>query len=189
VDVGRFGRDTHSMFGLLEVDVTEARRELRRLRQQGRDVSFSAWMIKTIGDAVARNRHAHAMVWKRRKLIAFNDVDIAMPVERLVDGKPVPLALLIRKANERSAEDIAREIRDAQQKPISDEKDFILSGHRFAGWALQLYYSAPRSASTCGPFSTMSSCFTSRAGWCTRNRYGRISTQYWTGCRRAGTLR
>jgi len=90
VDVGRFGRNKHYMFGLLEVDVTDARRHLRKLRQQGREISFTAWMIKTIGDCVARNRYAQAMRWKSRKLIAFYDVDIAIPIERAIGGKGVP---------------------------------------------------------------------------------------------------
>ncbi len=145
VDVGRFGHNKHYMFGLLEVDVTDARLHLRKLRQQGQEISFTAWMIKTIGDCVARNRYAQAMRWKRRKLIAFNDVDIAMPVERLVDGKAVPLPLLIRQTNRRTATDIHYEIQRALQKSIADEKDFILNRHQFSRWALQLYYFAPQS--------------------------------------------
>ena len=143
-DVGRFGHNKHYMFGLLEVDVTEARRRLRKLRLQGEETSFTAWMIKTIGDCVARNRYAQAMRWKRRKLIAFNNVDIALPVERVVDGTGVPLPLLIRETNKKAARDIYMEIQAALRKSISDEKDFILSRHRFSRRALQLYYSAPQ---------------------------------------------
>ena len=73
-------------------------------------------MIKTIGDCVARNRYAQAMRWKRRKLITFNDVDIAIPVERTVGGKGVPLALLIKQTNIKSARDIHHEIESARQK-------------------------------------------------------------------------
>jgi hypothetical protein len=143
-DVGKFGHNKHYMFGLLEVDVTAARHHLRKLRQRGQQTSFTAWMIKTIGDCVARNRYAQAMRWKRRKLIAFNDVDIAMPVERTVSGKRVPLALLIRQTNLKSAQDIYFEIQAAQQKSITDEKDLILNRHQFSRRALQLYYSAPQ---------------------------------------------
>ena len=144
VDVGKFGHNKHYMFGLLEVDVTGARRLLRKLRQQGQETSFTAWMIKTIGDCVARNRYAQAMRWKPRKLIAFNDVDIAIPVERTVGGKGVPLPLLIRQTNIKSARDIHHEIQLAQQKSIANEKDFILNRHQFSRRALQLYYSAPQ---------------------------------------------
>jgi hypothetical protein len=133
------------MFDLLEVDVTGARRHLRKLRQRGQATSFTAWMIKTIGDCVSRNRYAQAMRWKRRKLIVFDDVDIAIPVERVVGGKGVPLPLLIKQTNIKTAEDIQREIHAALQKSITDEKDFILNRHQFSKRALQLYYSAPQS--------------------------------------------
>jgi hypothetical protein len=144
VDVGRFGLRRHSMFGLLEVDVTGARSRLRQLRREGQEVSFTAWVIKTIGDCVARNPLVHALRWRRRTLIAFNEVDIAMPIERIVDGKGVPLPLLIRKTNLRTVQDIQREIGEALAKPISDERDFILGTHAFSRVALRSYYALPQ---------------------------------------------
>jgi chloramphenicol O-acetyltransferase len=144
VDVGRFGHNTHYVFGLLEIDVTEARQRLRKLRQQGQETSFTAWMIKTIGDCVARNIYAQAMRWKSRKLIAFKDVDIAIPVERVIGGKGVPLPLLLKQTNRKSALDIHHEIQAALQKSIADEKDFILNPHQFSRLAMQLYYLAPQ---------------------------------------------
>jgi pyruvate/2-oxoglutarate dehydrogenase complex dihydrolipoamide acyltransferase (E2) component len=143
-DVGRFGLLRHSMFGLFEVDVTAARRQLRDQRRNGREISFTAWIIKAIGDCVARNPLVHALRWKRNALIAFRDVDIAMPVERLVDGKGVPLPLLITRVNRKTAQDIHREIQEALEKPISDEKDFILGPHEFSRVALRTYYSLPQ---------------------------------------------
>jgi hypothetical protein len=144
VDIGKYGHNTHYMFGLLEIDVTEARHSLRKLRQQGQETSFTAWMIKTIGDCVARNIYAQAMRWKRRSLVAFRDVDIAIPVERVVSGKGVPLPLLLKQVNRRSAQDIHREIQAALQKSIVDEKDFILNPHQFSRLAMQLYYLSPQ---------------------------------------------
>jgi hypothetical protein len=143
-DVGRYGRDKHYMFGLLELDVTEARGRLRRLRRRGEEVSFTAWMVKTIGDCVARNSYAQAMRWKKRRLVAFKDVDIALPVERLVEGRAVPLPLLIRQSNLKSARAIHLEIEAAKLKSIDDEKDLILGKHQFSKLALRIYYSAPQ---------------------------------------------
>ena len=143
-DVGRFGLRKHSMFGLLEVDVTAARRHLRQLRREGREASFTAWMIKTIGDCVARNPLVHALRGGRRTLIAFDDVDIALPIERIVEGKGVPLPLLIKQTNLRTMQDIQREIQEALEKPISDERDFILSKHAFSTAAMRAYYAVPQ---------------------------------------------
>jgi hypothetical protein len=142
-DVGRYGLKRHSMWGLLEVDVTRARSRLRELRRAGVAVSFTAWMVKTIGDSVAANPLVHALRGGRRRLIAFADVDIGLPVEREVDGTPVPLALLLRAANRRTAAEIHREIQAAVERPISDERDYILGGHPFSRALLRLYYALP----------------------------------------------
>ncbi len=143
-DVGRYGLRKHYMFGLFEVDVTSARSHLRQLRRGGAEISFTAWMIKTIGDCVARSPLVHALRWKRNALIAFRDVDIALPIERVVDGKGVPLPLLIHQVNLRTAQDIHREIQEALEKPISDERDFILGKHAFSKGSLRAYYSIPQ---------------------------------------------
>ena len=66
LDVGRYGRNKHYMFGLLEVDVTRARQEARHLRQSGQGVSFTAWMIKAVANSVARHREVHAVAAGKR---------------------------------------------------------------------------------------------------------------------------
>ena len=143
VDVGRYGAKRHSMLGLVEVDVTDGRHALRRLRLQGVEVSFTAWVIKCIGDCVARNPEAHAMRLGRRRLVLFEGVDVALPVERRIEGKDVPLPLLIRSVDSKSMAQIDREIKEALRHSISTERDFILSEHGFGQGAMKLYYSLP----------------------------------------------
>jgi hypothetical protein len=143
-DVGVIGLRRHVMYGLLEVDVTEARRDARRLRRGGHEVSFTAWMIKAIGDSVAGNRGAHAMKWGERRLVIFDDVDIAIPVERAVAGVDEPLPLLIKRVNHKSVYEISGELETAIRKPIGDERDLILGEHGFSRTALRLYLVLPR---------------------------------------------
>jgi hypothetical protein len=119
IDTGKIGQSTHYMFSLLEVDVTNARHDLRVRRQQ------------------------HAMPLRSNRVIMFRDVDIALPVESIVDGVPVPLPLLIKAADRKSAQDIDREIRAAVSQPIADERDYILSGHTLSEAALGFYYRMP----------------------------------------------
>ncbi len=144
VDVGRFGAGRHSMFALLEVDVSSARQRLRQLRQQGHDISFTSWVIKCIGECVANNPQAHAIRLRRRKLVLFDDVDIAIPVEKEVDSHAVPLPLLIKSTNKKSLVEIDREIKEALWHQISSEHDYILSEHTFAKGTLRLYYLLPQ---------------------------------------------
>lgn len=143
-DVGRFGLRKHSMYGLLEVDVTAARRGLRDARRRGEEISLTAWLVKTIGDCAARNPLAHAIRYGRRRLVAFKDVDISIVIERVVEGSPVPLPLVIRNVNARSARDVEAEIRAAREKPISRETDSILGAHAFSRAILGLYYRLPQ---------------------------------------------
>jgi hypothetical protein len=67
LNVGKLSRNKHYVFGLLEVDVALARRAARALRTLGTAVSFSAWMIKAIGNSIARNRNAHSVCESHRE--------------------------------------------------------------------------------------------------------------------------
>ena len=144
LDIGQFYKDKHYMFGLLEVDVTLARQAARLLRSNAQSVSFTAWMIKAIGNAIARNKYAHAVSFKRNKSIIFDEVDIAIPVEKVVGNTSVPLPLLIKATNRKSAQDIQMEIEKALKQPIVHERDFILNKHQFSRASLSLYYFLPQ---------------------------------------------
>jgi len=144
LDLGRLYRNKHYMFGLLEVDVTCARQAARSLRSSGQPVSFTAWMIKAIGNAIARNRVAQAMSYGKNRNIVFDGVDIAMPVEKLVHGTPVPIPLLVRDTQRKTAQAIQEEIDAAVNRPVTGERDFILGTHRFSGALLRRYYALPQ---------------------------------------------
>jgi pyruvate/2-oxoglutarate dehydrogenase complex dihydrolipoamide acyltransferase (E2) component len=97
---------------------------------QGSRVSFFTWMVKQISDTVARNSHVQAMRGRRGQLVVFDEVDACVILERALEGTRVPLPLVIRRANRKSAEEIQAEIRDAQVQPINNERDWVLSKER-----------------------------------------------------------
>lgn len=144
LDLGRLYKDKHYMFGLLEVDVTLARQAARALRSQGESVSFTAWMIKAIGNAIARNRHAQSIAYGKNRNIVFEGVDIAIPVEKLVDGTPVPIPLLVKDANTKTARAIQEEIDAARNQSMVNEQDFILGKHQLSRASLRVYYALPQ---------------------------------------------
>jgi pyruvate/2-oxoglutarate dehydrogenase complex dihydrolipoamide acyltransferase (E2) component len=130
-DVGRIGRAKHHVQALLEVDVTEARRRLRQGRRSGANISFTAWLIKTVADCVAR----HPVVAGfndpgRNRVLAFADVDVAIVVEKPVEGARVPLPLVIRGANRKAAEAIGAEIEAAKSQAVVDERGWVLGAAR-----------------------------------------------------------
>lgn len=109
----------HAIHSVLEFDVTEARRIIRlRKEKTGERISFTGWIIKCVGEAMADNKELNAYRLGRRKKVVFDDVDVAIPVERTVDGVKSTMAYILRKANEKSVMDITNEIRSVQGKDV-----------------------------------------------------------------------
>ncbi len=144
LDFGKFSFGKHLMYSLLEVDVTEARSHIRSLKRSGNRISFTSWMIKVVGEAAGRNPLVHALPYGKRRLVTFEEVDIALPVERTVDGKRVPLALRIASVNRKPVEEIEGELSRAREQPIAAEHDYVLNENRFRPSIMTLYYLLPQ---------------------------------------------
>ena len=130
-DVGRIGRGKHRVFALLEVDVTDARARIRARRRGGERASFTAWLIKAIADAVAAHPQVAGVLRPARdRVVVFADVDVALVIEREVDGGRVPLPLVIRAADTKTVAEIAAEIEAAKAQRIADEGDLVLGKRR-----------------------------------------------------------
>ena len=142
-DIGIIANKKHFITGLLEVDVTDARSKIKEGIKSGRDISFISWFLKVLGDTIAENKNAHALNWKRRKQIIFNDADISIIFERRVNGAKVPLVSLIRRTNVKSLEEIYREMRGASGKQIKNEGDYMLSENN-TGKEASIFYSLPQ---------------------------------------------
>ena len=115
LDTLRLGRHKPMMHGLLEVDVTRARRLLREHRERtGERLSFTAFVLACLGKAVAAHPEVHALRdWFGRSVL-FEDVDVTTMVEVEVEGRPFGLAPLVRAVNRRSRREIHEEIRAVQ---------------------------------------------------------------------------
>lgn len=125
VDAGYLGSGRHIIHGLVEVDVTKAR-ELRRRLSVGEDtpMSFTAFIVASLGRAVAANPRVQAYRDWRRRLVVFHDVDVVTMIEPAKDRVAIPH--IIRKANERTVRDISDEIRAIQAQPESSEQQGAL---------------------------------------------------------------
>jgi hypothetical protein len=130
-DVGKIGRSKHHIIGLVEVDVTLAKEKITERIKAGHEVGFTAWLIKCIGMTVASEKYVHAVNCSRRRQIIFDDVDISIPVEKVVMGKKVPLALLLKKVDGKKIEEIQREIQVNKKKDIESEKDYVLGDNEY----------------------------------------------------------
>lgn len=110
---------THKIHGLIEVDVTEARHCLREHEARtGERLSFTAFVIACLARAVAENPSLNAVHKGGRRLALFDDVDVAMLIERDVEGRKQPSVYSVRRADKKPFHAIHREIRAAQSAAI-----------------------------------------------------------------------
>lgn len=146
IDVLEHGRKKHHIPLLLEIDVTNGRNTLRQIKtERGEGISFTAWVMKCVGQAVSEHKHVHALR-KGRRLILFDDVDISVLVERVTrhdDGRAqtLPMPYVVRKTNEKSVQAIHTEIRAAQETPLA--KDEVQIGGRRRVSATRLFAVLP----------------------------------------------
>lgn len=125
VDSGRISRQRHHIYGLLEVDVTDARARLRQHREvTGEQISFTAYIVGCLGAAIDQHKAVHAYR-QGGQLILFDEVDVSTAIEVDQDGHKFPLVHIIHAANQRNLLDIHDEIRRIQKTPkqsVNDQK-------------------------------------------------------------------
>ena len=113
----------HSIYALLEVDVTRVRQFIEEHEAQtGEALSFTGYLAFCLGRAVDEDKSVQAYPKGRKHLVIFDDVDIFMPVERELGGNHAAIPYVIRRANHKSYLDIHREIRAFQTEPIQPGK-------------------------------------------------------------------
>ncbi|MCO5255626.1 MAG: 2-oxo acid dehydrogenase subunit E2 [Lentimicrobium sp.] len=139
-DVMSAGKKKHHVSALLEFDVSEGRKRLREIRKAGSTVSFNAWILKSIGITLAKHGKAASFRAGRRRIISFDDINISMLVEKVIDGEKVPIPLLIQKVNGKSLAEITRDIEDAKNQQLSGN-DILL--HRKRSLTEGIYYRLP----------------------------------------------
>ena len=129
------------VMGLLEIDVTDARRIIKEVEdREGLKISLTGWIAKCIGDAVNENKRLNSFLKGRTKIIVFENVDISIMIEiKNEKGQHVPLNYIIRKVETKSVREITEEIRSVQEKKIAG-KDQVRGRSSFA---LKIYRFVP----------------------------------------------
>ncbi len=120
VDTLILGRRRMHIPFLLEIDVTEGRRRMAEAKARtGQAPSFTAWIVKGLGQAVSEHKAVCGFRKGRRRLVVFDDVDVSVVVERAVEGprapaQTLPMPTVIRRAEAKSLAEIQEGIRAAQ---------------------------------------------------------------------------
>lgn len=143
-DGGRMGLMKHTVHGLVEFDITQAREMIRQHRARtGEALSFSAFFLACLGKAIDQDRQMHAYRDWRNQLILFDSVDANMLFEVEVDGKKTIRPHIIRGINQKTIREIHSEIRSFQnQHQISQESKFIDRFVRLPGFIRRLFLRA-----------------------------------------------
>lgn len=123
LDTLRWAKKRHTIPMLLEVDVTVARQAIRDFRRRtGSGLSFTAWVIRCVAQAAAEHPRVHAMRRGSDALLLFDEVDVAVLVERNVgnDGETLPMPTVVRGADRKPPQEIHEEIRAAQEAHVAE---------------------------------------------------------------------
>lgn len=122
LDAGWMAKRRHMMHGFIEVDVTEPRRLIEeQAKRNGRKLSFSAFLLACLGQAVEADKRVHAMRDWRNRIIIFDDVDVLITVEIPAGDTTFPLIHPVRRVNRRTPQEIHTEIRALQSQPAQSE--------------------------------------------------------------------
>ncbi|MFX1569279.1 MAG: 2-oxo acid dehydrogenase subunit E2 [Promethearchaeota archaeon] len=142
LDFLTLGDDNHYVKGLIEFDVTEGRNKIQEHEKNTQKrISFTAWLLKCIGQAASEFKEVHSMMLGKKKIVKFDDVDISIVVEKSVDGEKVPIPLIVRRTNKKTVIQINDEIRKAQSEDVN--KAAILGNHEMKN-DIKTYVSLPK---------------------------------------------
>ena len=107
----RAGRRMVPMHGLVEVDVTEAR---RLLAAADPPLSLTAFVVASVGRAAAAHPQVHAYRDWRGRLVEHHFVDVQTLIEVQTGEGPFGLVHVVRDADTRAVDDVTAEIRGVQ---------------------------------------------------------------------------
>lgn len=118
LDAGYLGRRRHIVHGLIEVDVTKARKFIEEHKLKTKEtLSFTAFIIFSLAKAIEKHPQMHAYRNWRNQLVIFEDVNINSMVEIDREGKKIPIPHIFTAVNKKSYSDIHNEIRATQKSP------------------------------------------------------------------------
>ena len=133
VDGGFMARQKHIIHGLVEMDITEARRLIRSHKEKTGDaISFTAFIMTCLGSAVGMNKYMQACRIWGEKLAIFDDVDVNTMFEVEADGRKIIRPHIIRAVNRKTLQEIHEEIRAFQREHARGREG------NFIGWFVLL---------------------------------------------------
>ena len=125
LDAGRRKRVIH---GLVEVDVTRVR---HLIRTSAADVSFTAYIIWAVGQAVLADPIVHGYRQGRR-IVLFDDVDVSAQIEVDQHGQKIVKPHVFRAVNRHGVAELTAEMRAAQDPGDEPGRRHYRAGRAYA---------------------------------------------------------
>ncbi len=142
LDAGHLGRKRHIVHGLIEADVTHARNHIKEHKEKtGEALSFTAFLIHCLSEAIRQNPHLHAYRNWRNQLVIFENININTMVEIDRYGKKIPIPHVFKGTNLKSFLDIHIEMRATQANPRQTIESKFMDGFLFLpGFIRRMFY-------------------------------------------------
>ncbi len=120
LDIMAEGRRKNIINLLIQTDVTLLCEELERLGGQSDPPkpTLTACIAHVFAACIDADRSLQAYRLGRKKLVVFDEVDLAMMVEREVENQLLPVVHIIRSANTKSLTEIDASLRLAKTAPL-----------------------------------------------------------------------
>ncbi len=113
----------HTMYGLLEVDVTLARKLIAEHKSRiGETLSFAGFLTFCLARAVDEDKTIQAYRKGEKQLVLLDDVNVGLMIERQVGEKTTLMGHVIQGANRKTFQEIHNEIRKVQSEPVPPSK-------------------------------------------------------------------
>jgi pyruvate/2-oxoglutarate dehydrogenase complex dihydrolipoamide acyltransferase (E2) component len=162
-----------NVHGLVEVDVTEAKRRIRTIDEEtGERLSFTAFLAFCLARAIGDHPDINAYRDWRGRVHVFDDVDVNVLVETTIGGEQIGVPHVLRGAEHRSVRSLHEEIRAAQESPDPTElSQWGRMALRLPGFVRRLVWRLPqwfprRWKDTAGTVAITSvGMFGRRGGW------------------------
>jgi pyruvate/2-oxoglutarate dehydrogenase complex dihydrolipoamide acyltransferase (E2) component len=121
LDIMAEGRRKNIVHLLFEAGITPMQQHLARHREEtGERISLTTYLAKSLACAIDEDRSMHAYRHGKSKLVLFDEIDLAVMMERETEHGPLPVVHIVRAANRKSIEAIHREIKAAKVAPLGE---------------------------------------------------------------------
>ncbi len=115
-----------SAHAILEIDVTVAREKIKKIKgKTGEKLSFTGFIINCVSESMTKHKSLNSYKLGRKKIVSFDDVDVAIPVEKKTDEEVRPRVYIVRKANEKTVSEITKEIRSVQKQSVENKTELL----------------------------------------------------------------